>query len=522
MRLRNLHRARIPTLGPLIMATLSVGAIVALLAVLGPIKAVVVGLGFIVAILMLRWPVIAVILVVFTGTCFQVIGSAVVVGLPLSFGKIAGLLGMTVWIVTFSLNRIPWTYTSQLKAMLGYVGAMLVVAIFVHPAQPSDENGFFRFFQAFVVFWLVANLAGTSRTALITSVGSLTAAMVGTGIIGALEFFVPSFGLEHFEVTQQEGLIGARLDHDSLEGITLRRITGGMGDSNWLAATVAAAMPLNLFWLSRVRGNFARMLILGSAGIQMLVLVMSYARLGFLSLAVSIFYLVVRRVISARLLVWGAVAAVLVSLIWLPPGFVDRFFSSKYLEEGSTPIRKDLAGTALRLSLERPLLGHGFGQFGAEFVARVKTDLSNRVSIWSFEIVREAEEGREPVHNIGTHNMYLEITVEYGLLGLVPFVMFLALILADLRCCERWGNKEDRLLAICLAAGVLGFYFSAMLLHAKYLKILWIMAGLAAAHRRVVLTEHQEKDQARGAGVPHRQPSPDELSGRLDSAPRSG
>jgi hypothetical protein len=71
---------------------------------------------------------------------------------------------------------------------------------------------------------------------------------------------------------------------------------------------------------------------------------------------------------------------------------------------------------------------------------------------------------------------------------LVPFVAFIVCAFRDLRCSERWGNEEQRLLAICIAAGIVAFCVCGMFVHAKYLKIIWFLAGLAAAQRRVVLT----------------------------------
>jgi O-antigen ligase len=333
---------------------------------------------------------------------------------------------------------------------------------------------------------------------LLIACASLTAGMAFSGVIGALEHFVPSLAIESDDPAMQLGTIGAVLDHDSLEGITLRRITGGLGDSNWLAATVAVVLPLNLFWWWMARGLLARSLVLAITGLQLMALVLSYTRAGFAGLGVAVVFLAWKKLIPVRLVAWGAVIAILIGLIWLPEGFMDRVFSVKYLEEGSTPMRQDLTGTALRFALERPILGYGYGQFGIEFVSRLNTDLSNRVGAWGFELARAIEDGRELARNVGAHNLYLEVMVEYGLLGLVPFVAFMILALRDLRCAERWGNEENRVLAICIAAGLIAFYVCGVFVHAKYLKILWFMTGLAAAQRRVVLTENQTPEHPPG------------------------
>ena len=159
-------------------------------------------------------------------------------------------------------------------------------------------------------------------------------------------------------------------------------------------------------------------------------------------------------------------------------------------------MRKDLTGSALQFALERPILGYGYGQFGIQFVARLNTDLAKTVGAWGFELEKLVNEGREYAHNIGAHNLYLEVVVEYGLAGLIPFIAFMALALYDLRIAERWGTEQDRLLAICIAAGVIGFYVCGLFVHAKYMKILWLLAGFAAAHRRVVLIEAASRGTA--------------------------
>jgi hypothetical protein len=473
----------------LFIAGCAAAGLVALMVGLGPTKSVAVAFGTMLALAMFEWPIIGLTMVVLSATCFQIMGSETITGLPLSLSKIFGSMTLAIWLFTSIRDRTPWTYSPQLLALLAYVGAMGIVGILVHPEDPSPENGFTRFLQVAAVFWLAANLGGTDRKSLLIYCASLTAGLALCGVIGTLEHFVPSLAIESDDPQLTTGAIGAVIDHDSLEGIDLRRITGGLGDSNWLADTIVAVLPLNLFWLWRARGFLTRVLVVAIAGLQFLALVLSYTRAGFIGLAVALVYLVWRRILSIRLLAWAGVAAVALGLVWLPPGFVDRIFSIKYLEEGSTPMRKDLTGSALKFALERPVLGYGYGQFGVQFIDRLNTDLSNRVGAWGFELARSIEEGRELVQNIGAHNLYLEVAVEYGLLGLIPFACFMGLALYDLHVAERWGTAEDRILAICIAAGLIGFYVCGMFVHAKYLKILWFMAGLAAAHRRVVLSE---------------------------------
>lgn len=466
-----------------------VAAIAAVLfATLGPTKTIAVVFGIILSAAIFEWPIVGLVAVFFSETCFQVLGSAHLTGLPVSVGKLLGTLTLAMWALKFLRDRIALTYSPQMLALLGYFCAMVVVSLLVHPLEPAPENGFFKFLQVALLFWLTANIAGQSRQLLLAACFGLSAAIAGAGVIGILEHFVPSFGIEADDPALQLGALGGVLDRDSLDGVTIRRITGGLGDSNWLAYTLAAVIPLNLFWWHRVRAIPAAAVVIAIAGLQVLGLVLSYTRAGLVGLAVAIGYLLWRRALPPGPVFAAALVGSLVALFWLPAGFVDRMFSLQYLEEGSTPMRKDLTGTALYFALQRPILGYGYGQFGVEFMRQLNTDLSTRVGAWGVDLVRAVEEGREYVQNIGAHNLYLEVVVEYGLLGLIPFLSFIFLAFRDLRLCRRWGDETDRLLSCCLAAGLLGFCACGMFGHAKYLKILWILTGLAAAHRRVVLT----------------------------------
>jgi O-antigen ligase len=436
-----------------------------------------------------EWPVIGLVMVIFAETSFQILGSEHITGLPLSLGKLLGMLTLVMWALKVMRDRLPLTYTPQLLALLSYIGAMIVVAIVVHPREPSYENGFFKFLQVALLYFLVANIAGLDHRRLILTCAAISAALALCGLIGVFEHFVPSLGMESDDPELRLGAVGGIIDRGSIYGVAIRRITGGLGDANWLAYSLAATLPLNLFWWRRARTLLGAGIVLAAALLQALGLVLSYTRAGFLGLGAAVVYLLWHRVLPLRLVVAGALVAVLIGLVWLPAGFLQRMFSLEYLEEGSTPMRQDLTGTALYFALQRPIFGYGYGQFGVEFMARIDTDLKDRVGAWGFDLARAVNNGQEDVHNIGAHNLYLEVMVEYGLLGLIPFMSFLFLALHDLRLCRRYGSEEDRLLAYCLSAGLIAFYTCGMLGHAKYLKILWLLTGLAAAHRRVVLTE---------------------------------
>ena len=93
--------------------------------------------------------------------------------------------------------------------------------------------------------------------------------------------------------------------------------------------------------------------------------------------------------------------------------------------------------------------------------------------------------------------MYLELAVEYGLAGLLPFLAFVALVFYDLVRIEKSGSKADADLAVCLAAMLICFMVCAVFGSLKVQKILWIVAGLSAALRRLSITEASENNSVK-------------------------
>jgi O-antigen ligase len=111
------------------------------------------------------------------------------------------------------------------------------------------------------------------------------------------------------------------------------------------------------------------------------------------------------------------------------------------------------------------------------------------------------EAGKESEHTILPHNIYLEVAVSYGLLGFAAFLAFGWCAYRDLSLAERLGDPLERNVAVSLKAGLVAFAVSGIWGHILTMKILWILAGLAAALRRVVLERRQHESVA-GADSP--------------------
>jgi O-antigen ligase len=111
------------------------------------------------------------------------------------------------------------------------------------------------------------------------------------------------------------------------------------------------------------------------------------------------------------------------------------------------------------------------------------------------------ESGREDVHTILPHNLYFEVAVSYGLLGLSAFLAFLWFAFRDLSVAEQRGDPLERDLAVALKAGLLAFAVSGVWGHILTTKTVWILAGLAAALRRVVMDRVASEPEGPALGI---------------------
>jgi O-antigen ligase len=445
--------------------------------------------GAMVAAGVMIWPILGIIAVIFAGSCLQIIGSSHLVGLPMSLGKLFGFLTLGSWGLHF-LRKRTITYSAQILPLALFLLVILLSAVF-EPLRIHGENrvhlgmeGLFRMLQVYLLFFLIANIAGESRRAFKIALVAVTVATAATGLIGLIEYKVPALTIS--DDTAAAATIGAVVDMYSIPGVAMRRVTGGVGDPNWLAYTAAAALPLNIFFWRRSRTFLLKCLIMMAAGLQTVALILSYTRSGFFGLFAALIYLLWRRRLPIQPMVAVTVLATILSPIWIPPGFIERMLSSRYLKEGSTPARRELLIDAVNAFLEKPFIGHGYGQFGYFYVEQIR---HRARSDWADEVENSINRGVETPENVGTHCLYLEIGVEYGLIGLIPFLLFLAASRKDLLIAEKVGTPEDRDLAIVLTACVLCIAVCGIFGHIKVLKMIWIITGLAAALRRVVLSE---------------------------------
>ena len=171
--------------------------------------------------------------------------------------------------------------------------------------------------------------------------------------------------------------------------------------------TTGAMTGLSVALLLATRRPPLRAVLLGLVGLDVVAVILTFSRGGFLTLAtVLLVYLWKIRRRPERRWAWAALLVVLVACVpLLPSRYVDRVSTITGLKSdttGSAQLRWDDTVAAARFVLANPVVGAGVGM---NVLALIQERGDNR---WT-----------------AVHNVYLEYAVELGLPGLVLFLLLL-------------------------------------------------------------------------------------------------
>jgi O-antigen ligase len=158
-------------------------------------------------------------------------------------------------------------------------------------------------------------------------------------------------------------------------------------------------------WAFRRRASVpARVATALCAALMLATIVLTRSRGGAIGLVAMMAALAVGNLRIRPAIAATTLAAVVVAVPLAPASFWDRMSSIANAEKdptGSRQARMDLAREAWNVFLDHPILGIGLGQF-------VNYDPGGRREAWHV-----------------THNAYLQVATELGVVGLAPFLFLL-------------------------------------------------------------------------------------------------
>lgn len=217
------------------------------------------------------------------------------------------------------------------------------------------------------------------------------------------------------------------------------RVFGTLDNPNILAQYLELIIPLTLglFWSTPDR--LRKVLLLGAASLMIVCLLLTYSRAGWVAFALSVIVFAILR--DRRILLVAGIAGLL-GLYFLPGSIMERAASIGNLSESSNTYRIFIWKASLKMIRDFWYSGVGLG-------------------VQAFAKIYNGFYIREGVYAFHTHNLYLQILVETGILGLT---IFLACVYKafkfGLNAVVRSVNNIDKTIIVAILAGIL-----ALLLH---------------------------------------------------------
>ena len=323
--------------------------------------------------------------------------------------------------------------------------------------------------KAVIVFWLLASVITTLNRFLILA----TVLMLCTVplAVTAVKNFVTGIFITETDVARIVG-------YDA----------GLSGNPNDLALMLNLLIPLGIALFMSARRTSVRILCLIVLGMNVVGVIVTFSRAGFIALAAiaGVYFIkLVRRPGRDRAWAFTMLAVATFSLPLLPSSYVDRVATVKSIDSditGSSQIRWRDTVAAARFVAEHPIIGAGIGM-DALALNTVRGEKWNQV-----------------------HNVYFQYAVDLGVPGIALFLLlfvavFKAASSSRRRLAHLPAHRDLFLLTEALEISLIVFALSGPFYPVAYNFYFYYIGGLALAARSVT-------DAALSAARPQRMPLP--------------
>jgi len=235
------------------------------------------------------------------------------------------------------------------------------------------------------------------------------------------------------------------VDRDLFAALGLR-VYSTFGNPNVYGAYLLLAIPAAAAMMYYAKNPFYKLVAVGITGLLVLSLALTYSRGCYLALAVSALVFVL--LIEKRMIVLFVAGLAAVPFV-LPASMLARLASIVNFEDTSTAFRLNIYRASIRILEDFWMAGLGQG-----------IEAYNRVyPFYAFAAVPSPH----------AHNLFLQIFLETGIVGLVVFIAVLACFFrTQISFIRRTSDSKRKVLAAALTAAAVGFLFQGMFDHVFY------------------------------------------------------
>lgn len=388
-------------------------------------------------------------------------------GLPSILKPLIGVLVLILLSRRFIVRDLRLVYDPSIWLVLAF---LLVVSLGTWYARDTERayDRTIDLFKDVTLFFVVINLINSPKILRLTLYGLLALG----ALLGTLSVVQE---VTHTYNSNYGGLAQMRIAFIA-DGLADRpRASGTSGDPNTYGQPMVVLVPIGLWAMffgrtlvGRVAAGYATTAILAGIGL-------SFSRSMLLSVGVAVALYLIHIRLSPRFLLLAA--PLLVGLLMIaPPEFTARLTTLENLLQGENGIRSEgaLKGRSsealmgIYMFADHPILGVGAANSPVYYPQYIRENGSP---------VQDEERH--------THNYYVEIAAEHGLVGSLLFVGVVIMTWRRQRLAQRLfataGDKRMAELAAALQCSFAGYLASAVFLHGVFPQYLWIQVALAVA-----------------------------------------
>lgn len=353
---------------------------------------------------------------------------AVVVGAP--FLPTMLLAGMVLGVFALALIRYEFRLDLTAVALLLFIAINLFMGF--GSLAPHSSVPIALLITVIMLSYLLVRTCFRDRKRLDFVMGAMITAAAFTALVGFYQVFI--------------GYVNMTWTDRNLFAALQLRVYSTFANPNVYGAYLLLVIPMAAGLMLYVKNPFYKLYAAGVAGVLVVALALTYSRGCYIALAgaVLLFMLLVEK----RLIVLYALGLLAMPFI-LPAGMIARIVSIVNLTDTSTAFRLAIWQGSIRVLGDFWMAGLGQG-----------IDAYNQAyPLYSFAAVPSPH----------SHNLFLQVFLETGVVGLLAFLAVLACFFRTqfsfMRNTSDFGRK---VLSAALTAGAVGFLMQGMFDHVFY------------------------------------------------------
>lgn len=393
--------------------------------------------------------------------------------LRINLPEIFFLMLLVFWIIDLLRNK---RIVNKIDYSLLISGSLFLLLSLLSLSSAKDvSTGIFELIRgvtAFLIFIYIAHYVDTEKKLKMTMGLLLCGAAVQIGI-GLVQWIIErDLGLEFF------GEMG--LSPDSWAEESTIRVGGLLGHPNAFATYLTMTLPFCLFFLESLQRKTTRVasfVLLCSGCVVLLATKSRGAWLGFGISALCAFIFFIFRAKRVHIRRFGVITVVIISL--LVGSIVSQDVIKKRLfidDKGSAASRVPMMIDALEVIRNNPFMGIGLNNYS---LVISKYDVTGIHKEWV----------AMPVHNL-----FLLIAAETGIMSLLVFMAFWAIILQKVYALSKINNKKTFILSIAFLISLTSFFIIHQVdptyrFYPSIQREIWLIAGLVVSSNRIKFSD---------------------------------